>query len=520
MTTIPPVVFQVGIWLTPIFYTTIASLYAIRRKRFPIRQRLPTFVLIEFFFFSIAGMEALIIGAYPNDPFFSNCKVFVILVTVCDHVPVMLLAYRFIFIFLKHFYTKLIIQRDLSNKRQFQSGSVQVAESRTEISFTAETLIAPNVQVAQQSRVINANFAKIMDEEGLSCAQKLVYIPVGFLARYMGIKYMASVFLIPSAMIAIADLMYSVSHPLSSQISLFQDECATIGGLNTSALLKFIALIPLLYYLGVAFGVFVRLHDNFKLGREFRILLVLNMFLVYFTVNNAILQSWKILFVDLKIWSLLVGWMIIPAEFVVQGLLPIVMSYRINARIKQMSNNTAKFIKKQDIKSALLTAEETSFTSGATSSTEKSRAYVSSEFEDVIASAIGRQAFLEFLEKEFAVENLLFFESVAAFRERFQSANNELSPEGEQEAHQIYETFIKTSSPSCVNISYEVRQRIIDIYENTRTSKTLTPAQRVPTPDMFDSAQKEIFRLITRDSFLRFKLSPKFCELTSTLNLL
>ena len=105
-------------------------------------------------------------------------------------------------------------------------------------------------------------------------------------------------------------------------------------------------------------------------------------------------------------------------------------------------------------------------------------------FEQILngIDVAGKIKFREFMEKEFSVENLNFYEAV----QKFKTLPVEERPD---RAREIIDTYIRQKSESQVNLPTKIRQPL----EGGAVSR-----------DMFDAAAAEIFKLMFRDSVGRF----------------
>lgn len=143
----------------------------------------------------------------------------------------------------------------------------------------------------------------------------------------------------------------------------------------------------------------------------------------------------------------------------------------------------------------------------------------------------GRFLFHEFLKSEYSQENLDFWVRVEDFRTRALSvelaieqsiaefgseaavavnARLQLEPIHAQ-ARLIYSTFVSPSAPDQININSTNRKTVTDRIEALGTPAamaTATSGGGAKDSDVFDAAQVEIFRLLSSDSFMRFKKSP------------
>jgi hypothetical protein len=112
----------------------------------------------------------------------------------------------------------------------------------------------------------------------------------------------------------------------------------------------------------------------------------------------------------------------------------------------------------------------------------------------------GRQAFLLFLEKEFAVENLFFFEECNAFLTKCEFSGA-IPTELIQDAKDLVSKFIEPSADLCVNISSDCRDKII-----SKIRKGSVDFEKF----VFEEAKEEIYFLMKRDPFRRFKFTEQF----------
>jgi len=111
--------------------------------------------------------------------------------------------------------------------------------------------------------------------------------------------------------------------------------------------------------------------------------------------------------------------------------------------------------------------------------TKKSDAF--STLKDVMDDNFGLRFFRYFCHVQINIENLIFYEQVKLFKRR-----------AEQHKKRIIRTFIREGSPSEVNIDSNQRKRCmandIDI-------------------SMFDESEVEIYKIMDRDIFPRFRVS-------------
>ncbi|XP_056624832.1 regulator of G-protein signaling 14a isoform X3 [Triplophysa dalaica] len=113
-------------------------------------------------------------------------------------------------------------------------------------------------------------------------------------------------------------------------------------------------------------------------------------------------------------------------------------------------------------------------------------------FERLLEDHVGVRYFTEFLKSEVSAENILFYQACERFKNIPPTKLNELK----KEARSIYDTFLSESSLHAVNID--------------DTAQTEESSLETPTPDMFDKAQQQIFKLMKMDSYTRFVRSQLY----------
>uniref|UniRef100_A0A3B5L319 Regulator of G protein signaling 14a n=1 Tax=Xiphophorus couchianus TaxID=32473 RepID=A0A3B5L319_9TELE len=120
-------------------------------------------------------------------------------------------------------------------------------------------------------------------------------------------------------------------------------------------------------------------------------------------------------------------------------------------------------------------------------------------FEKLLEDPHGVCYFTAFLKSEVSAENILFWQECEKFRKIPATSLDQLKAA----ARSIYGTYLSDSAPYSVNID--------------DTAKTEEKDLEKPTPDMFNKAQAQIFKLMKMDSYRRFVRSPLYqrCSLAS-----
>jgi regulator of G-protein signaling len=119
-----------------------------------------------------------------------------------------------------------------------------------------------------------------------------------------------------------------------------------------------------------------------------------------------------------------------------------------------------------------------------------------SDFRLLLENLAGVEIFQQHLLKELSVENIMFWNAVNEFK-LFASECSEVEFI-KKSAQSMFDTYISESAPFQVNISSE---------QNSFIENQLKPtfADISKLRELFDGAQKEVFFLMARDSFQRFK---------------
>ncbi|KAM6984999.1 regulator of G-protein signaling 14-like [Aplochiton taeniatus] len=113
-------------------------------------------------------------------------------------------------------------------------------------------------------------------------------------------------------------------------------------------------------------------------------------------------------------------------------------------------------------------------------------------FERLLQDPTGVQYFTAFLKSEVSAENILFWQACEKFRLLPANLTDKLS----REANSIYSHFLSSNASHPVNVDDTVRIEESDL--------------KTPHPNMFFSAQQQIFKLMKFDSYRRFVRSQLY----------
>ncbi|XP_078093237.1 regulator of G-protein signaling 17-like [Mustelus asterias] len=118
----------------------------------------------------------------------------------------------------------------------------------------------------------------------------------------------------------------------------------------------------------------------------------------------------------------------------------------------------------------------------------------SQSFEQLLKHPTGKNILMEFLRSEHSDENILFWLACEELKQEDHKATIA------EMAKSIYLDYISILSPKEVSIDASVRE-------------TINKNMAMPTADMFDEAQMQIYALMHRDSYPRFLNSPMYKSL-------
>lgn len=123
----------------------------------------------------------------------------------------------------------------------------------------------------------------------------------------------------------------------------------------------------------------------------------------------------------------------------------------------------------------------------------------SNSFDALLKNEAGLHIFRNFLESEFAEENLKFWLACEDLK------NNRHNKKLERKIQDIYDTYIDTHSSSEVNIDYKMRENIVHQLQTNDVT-------------IFTEAQHQIYSLMYRDSYPRFLNSNFVIDLVKEVN--
>jgi len=116
-------------------------------------------------------------------------------------------------------------------------------------------------------------------------------------------------------------------------------------------------------------------------------------------------------------------------------------------------------------------------------------------FQIIVETPDFCQPFEEFIAKEFAAENLLFWLEVTHFRQRFNSDIALKTKELINDAYKIYDKFLAVDSPFYINIPAKINEPIQEAFSDS------DGMSRFCNQWIFNLAHDSIFQLMYGDTF-------------------
>ena len=119
-------------------------------------------------------------------------------------------------------------------------------------------------------------------------------------------------------------------------------------------------------------------------------------------------------------------------------------------------------------------------------------ATVTLNLKRMLHTEAGLQHLEAHMEKEYSKENLTFWQATRTYR---------TATDRRAEAQRIVEHYVRAGSEEEVNLPASISHRLIDRYDELGGAE--------PPEDLFAAAEDEIFKLMERDAYARFKSNPE-----------
>lgn len=134
----------------------------------------------------------------------------------------------------------------------------------------------------------------------------------------------------------------------------------------------------------------------------------------------------------------------------------------------------------------------------------------SSELKHLLAHSLGLSTFRNYLKRNLAEENIDFWSAIEDFKKDIELQSMS------KRANEIYNTYCCEGASRQVNLPCSIRTRVENALKNAEKSDEQKPLDQ----SLFNDAQNEIYKLLVRDNFVRFRQSPDFKEIYKCLGIL
>jgi hypothetical protein len=447
MITIHPLVFQVVLALSGIIIVTLVPFYVIRRNKFPIQQRLPSIVIVELVSLTVACLQFLAIGAFPSASPLNNCKYTSLVKALSIYCTMLTTMYRIGWLFIKEVATKVLVTK------------------------LTQSIAADRFAMLQEQK---------KDE---SLASRVIYGILNFEWRYITGEQSLLLHMLPLVIVGCVDIVFVLAlNPGKEGFTAIDSACLQL--LTNTGILKISGLSYALIHCFLVSGSIRKMDDNFKIGIEVRLILLLCLFTI--PINSVLF-----FLSEVQLWSVFDG--LSCAGFIIAlTAYPIKLSFDNDEKQKtnEMEN---KHEDEMEAKGPMTRHEQ---------------------FMRTLETPELRNLFLKYLQSEFSVENLAFYEQCVQLEKNIEDGKGLI--EIVEQARFIRDNFISSSAPLPVNIPFEIRKRIMhQITEAVHGSAQLLPLHENGDLDfvqVLKPAKDYIFKLMISDSFLRFRATDKYRE--------
>jgi hypothetical protein len=468
---IPSAAFLVFTILFILYFIASISLYNRKRQTFPVKQRLPYFVMVESCLISFLGIYVLLMFASSENSIFRNCTMFSFVVSPLAAISVSMMAFRVSWIVLTDLFTKILVQDERITTTQRQG---------VPISHTAGNPITKFILfLLSQARRI-----------GLSKLQISLLV------------------VIPGCALDLIYLFYTYKFGYLADVQVTSQKCQEIIGSG-----GYLAVMFFLYFVLVGSVIVVpllKLNDNFSMGKEIRALVVLGVVMSIMANTTSSYAIYNALIIQTRAWNFVVGVVTVPLVIAVQLLFPVYLSIQHESNQKRREDATAHDNNPRTIQSDM------------------------QEMMKLISTESGRALFLAFLELEFSVENLFFIEACKCFKKSYsQRALSDnvqeallirnmfihpssphcvnISYKTRQQVLTLLQPFEKENRES------KVKESVVSTDSQSSAVLLLDRMLSVDlVPEVFDLASEEVMNVLTKDTFIRFKYSPSYKNLYMT----
>jgi hypothetical protein len=407
-TPIPSGFFIFVLAITAPYYLLCFILYISRINKFPITHRLPYIALIELFCFGSSGLVIAMGAGFPGIPILSNCVRSSGVFVINEIIGMVCIMNRIMWIWHKDFLTKLM----LKYQKEFIGMQVTVVDQSDVEIKSYMPVFVEKLMVWLAMRGVKLYHAAV----------PLTMVALG-LGTAMIVAWGKEAVLIPNA-------------------GCYDSECYLIF----EAVVKYHMAFYIIAGVSLAFLFLplVNMHDNFSIAVEMKLFLGISVLFIGIVFSTATKESTYFVIQQTNIWPFMTCLIVPVFVFTFQGYYIIYLSYKHERSAGIQANTTA------------------TRSSDAAEGGKRKRPNLAEELKFLLSTAEGKSLFQEFNRSEFSVENLLFYEACLNYENSYKS-NEEggASEESIKMAKNIQETFVMTTSPLSVNISHDVRAKIL-----------------------------------------------------------
>jgi hypothetical protein len=421
------------------------SLFFVWRKRFPISKRFPKIVLLQIFLISFLGTYLMSVPALPNSTSEVNCFWFNFIFLLAFYAVVLLILVRMLFLWNLHFHSQLLEEFHHLNLAQVQDLLMKAKLSmRTRYWFYQHRNFFLRISL----------FVGLALVEEVEVGVQLVNMFQQFDPSFTAVRGSAQC--------------------KGFLFALFKD-----------GIIRFALISGLLLF---AFIRILKVKENFGLVNEMKALLVC---LCFHLSYSAICIAFPAI-IGSTAHFIILGFAFEVAWLVSTVFSVLIWTYRlgINARSTQVSIEAVDHPPRNSANEIVMVPPLRQLTGK----------YL---LKQVLTNEQGHALFYEFLQREFALENLLFWDSVESFKLHFEIGTLTVS-----EVEEMTNKFVLPNAVLCVNISAISRDEIIEGARVFKREKSHESRQLSLMKSML-KAQQEIVQVMLLDCFLRFKESPE-----------
>eukprot|EP00475_Leptophrys_vorax_P039687 TRINITY_DN7205_c0_g1_i2.p1 TRINITY_DN7205_c0_g1~~TRINITY_DN7205_c0_g1_i2.p1 ORF type:complete len:497 (-),score=108.19 TRINITY_DN7205_c0_g1_i2:352-1803(-) len=469
-------VFQWVLWMALGFMAIFMVLFLSHHRRFPIAQRLPFCVLVENLFLGFTIFLLLFPMGYAQSQtgqYLNRCSVWQIMISWGDHIPVAIISFRMTYLSNRYFTTKLFVK----NQDLFAHGKGIAARRQGSESISSEEHVEYRVR-----------------ELGNIVFEKYV---VKYIGMY-GPTWFSIMELSPAYFLMLVDGCRTIAIVVSIQAidsdGLLCYRLFSVNGMFIKDSVWFYLAVLAVWGRKVTMS----MHDSMYFHLELKLLYIVLFLGGVLLIPNSFGRDIQLAYDPL--WRvLMVSFMLVPLFFI-QTALPVCYCF--------YHMKKSKGAMRVKIKNQQRTHERLEMVLKMTKTPTLSSTI--DQLMTIIHDSRGRDAMLRFLESEFAVENLLFIEACESFEKKCASEERVSM----DQVYFIVDNFIHNNAPSCVNISYQMRDKILNQVQEA--GKAGDPAREIDV-DIFAEAKREVIHVLATEAFRRFQVSDPYQELKSQL---